>query len=98
MTLTNVSSALASEQLAEIERTLEVMLQERVPPASDDAIGRARHRAWTKSIKAALERIKEGSFGLCRWCGSPIPAQRLEVVPTAQGCISCSAAQRSAGL
>jgi len=38
-------------------------------------------------IDAALERIEEGTFGLCTTCGSPIGAERLEAVPYATLCI-----------
>ena len=39
------------------------------------------------AIGAALERIEEGTYGLCRACGGPIGAERLEAVPYATLCI-----------
>lgn len=95
MTITNPSlGSLDAEQLAEFERTLQVMLEERVPPASGDASGVARHRAQTESLEAALTRIGQGTFGCCRWCGEAIPVQRLEVVPTALDCVACTEGRR----
>ena len=39
------------------------------------------------ALGAALERIEEGTYGLCRACGGPIGAERLEAVPYATLCI-----------
>lgn len=35
----------------------------------------------------ALDRIKDGSYGICRVCGEPIEAKRLEANPAAATCI-----------
>jgi RNA polymerase-binding protein DksA len=40
-------------------------------------------------IDAALERIDEGTFGICQTCGKPIGAERLEAVPYTTQCIEC---------
>lgn len=40
-------------------------------------------------LDEALQRIEEGTFGLCRVCGGEIGQPRLEAVPTATQCISC---------
>ena len=40
-------------------------------------------------IDEALQRIDEGTFGLCRVCGGEIGKKRLEAVPTATQCIDC---------
>lgn len=37
-------------------------------------------------IKDALERIEEGTYGMCRVCGEPIEADRLEANPSATTC------------
>ena len=37
----------------------------------------------------ALQRIEEGTFGVCRGCGGEIARARLEAVPTATQCIDC---------
>ncbi|WP_457626328.1 TraR/DksA family transcriptional regulator [Persephonella sp.] len=34
-----------------------------------------------RAIDAALERMKEGSYGYCEVCGEPIEEERLEAVP-----------------
>ena len=38
-------------------------------------------------IQAALERIEEGTYGLCVTCGKPIAPERLEAVPYAARCL-----------
>ncbi len=40
-------------------------------------------------IDRALERIKNGTYGLCQECGKPISKDRLEAVPHARLCIEC---------
>lgn len=50
-----------------------------------------------KEISAALERIEEGTFGLCEMCreaGKPasrakIPKARLKAIPYARNCVEC---------
>jgi RNA polymerase-binding protein DksA len=42
-----------------------------------------------KSIEGALERIHEGTFGICQTCGEPISEERLEAIPYATQCIDC---------
>lgn len=36
---------------------------------------------------AALARIDDGTYGSCAECGKPIPAARLEAMPTASVCM-----------
>jgi DnaK suppressor protein len=40
-------------------------------------------------IGEALRRIAEGTYGSCEKCGTPIPAERLEVLPHARFCVPC---------
>ncbi len=40
-------------------------------------------------IDQALERIEDGSYGLCHECNQYISADRLEAVPHARLCINC---------
>lgn len=42
-----------------------------------------------RSVKAALRRIHEGSFGTCMECESGISPKRLAAVPWATHCIRC---------
>lgn len=38
-------------------------------------------------VARALERINEGTYGLCEACGQPIADERLEAVPAARFCL-----------
>ena len=44
-------------------------------------------------INAALEKIDEGTFGLCELCEKKIAKARLKVVPYAELCIPCQEKQ-----
>ncbi|MGF1475833.1 MAG: TraR/DksA family transcriptional regulator [Geminicoccaceae bacterium] len=46
--------------------------------------------AEIKMIRAALERIEDGSYGVCVNCGEPISAERLNAVPHAARCRNCA--------
>lgn len=41
-------------------------------------------------IKHALQSLSSGKYGKCENCGKKIEATRLEAMPTATLCISCS--------
>jgi DnaK suppressor protein len=40
-------------------------------------------------IEYALERMREGHFGVCEGCGAQIPMARLNALPYATLCIKC---------
>ncbi len=42
-----------------------------------------------KLIDEALERIEEGTYGICVACGQEIQPKRLEAVPWARHCVTC---------
>jgi len=42
-----------------------------------------------EDIEKSLERIKKGTYGICKYCGNPIAEKRLLARPTASSCISC---------
>jgi DnaK suppressor protein len=48
-----------------------------------------RREALLRNIEAALKRIADGDYGLCRDCDEPINPKRLEFDPTALRCIEC---------
>ena len=49
-----------------------------------------RRQATLVKITAALKRIDEDEFGLCRSCEEAINPKRLEFDPTAIYCIECA--------
>ena len=48
-----------------------------------------RERKLINKIEKALEKIKDGSFGICEKCGEEISEKRLEARPVATLCIRC---------
>lgn len=42
-----------------------------------------------QAINEAMERMEDGTFGVCAHCGKEIPFERLEANPTAKFCIHC---------
>ena len=40
-------------------------------------------------VEAALQRLDEGTYGICARCGQPIAEERLEALPYATLCITC---------
>jgi len=40
-------------------------------------------------VEAALQRIDDGTYGVCARCGQPINPERLEALPYATYCITC---------
>jgi len=40
-------------------------------------------------VNKALERIKNGTYGVCKYCGNPIAEKRLLARPTANSCVNC---------
>jgi DnaK suppressor protein len=47
-------------------------------------------------IEEALDRVRAGTFGICKKCGVLIPKPRLIAVPTAKMCINCKSMQEHA--
>jgi RNA polymerase-binding transcription factor DksA len=41
------------------------------------------------AIEEALDRIEEGTFGICEECQKPIPKERLKALPHASLCLEC---------
>jgi len=49
-------------------------------------------------IEVALERMRNGQYGLCEGCGTSIPMARLSALPYATLCIKCQReAEREGG-
>lgn len=48
-----------------------------------------REREKLVAIQEALERIEDGSYGICESCESDIAPGRLEALPFTRLCVSC---------
>ncbi|MBS3960337.1 MAG: TraR/DksA family transcriptional regulator [Sandarakinorhabdus sp.] len=50
----------------------------------------AAHIQEARQIRAALQRIADGRYGICANCGAAVAPARLRALPTATLCISCA--------
>ena len=53
------------------------------------ALGRLAERT-VDEIRAALERIDQGTYGSCEACSLPIAPDRLQAIPYARFCTPCA--------
>ncbi len=42
-----------------------------------------------RDIENTLERIKKGTYGICKYCQKPIKKERLKIRPISSACIEC---------
>nr|WP_059176518.1 RNA polymerase-binding protein DksA [Thermodesulfovibrio aggregans] len=57
---------------------------------------RDRERKLLKKIEKTLEKIENGTYGICESCGAEIPIERLEARPVTDLCIECKTEQEEA--
>lgn len=93
--------------LKEANRTVHVMTDqtENFPDPTDRASMesdrnfelriRDRERKLIPKIKDALDRIEEGTFGICDECGEEISRERLKARPVTTLCIDCKKRQEN---
>ena len=53
-----------------------------------------RETDYYKFLIKALERIKDGSFGVCNICEELIPEERMMEVPNATKCVQCKESEK----
>ena len=73
---------MADQGTATFERELDMTFEENERDALDE-------------VRAALERVKAGTYGTCLRCTAEIPAARLKAMPTATLCITCKEAEET---
>jgi len=56
---------------------------------------RDRERKLIEKIKEAIERIDNGTFGICEICGRGIRVERLNARPVTTLCINCKKKQEA---
>jgi DnaK suppressor protein len=54
-----------------------------------------RARDQLARIEDAEDRLARGDYGRCAVCGRQIPAERLQALPTATTCTTCSPGRRA---
>ncbi len=56
---------------------------------------RDRELKLIKKVKKALDRIENGTFGICESCGEAIGEKRLKARPVTTQCIDCKEAEEA---
>jgi len=54
-----------------------------------------RDQQELQAVKAALQRMQDGSYGECISCGKDIAPERLKASPAAARCIQCQTKQEA---
>lgn len=82
------------------ERGSQVSFGKRIGDGTTEAISRitevgvhATLRETERQIARALEKIADGTYGVCDTCGARIPAGRLRAVPQSTLCVACARAK-----
>ncbi|MDG9717272.1 TraR/DksA C4-type zinc finger protein [Streptomyces sp. DH24] len=60
--------------------------------APDDYVAAGQRDAIERALKEiddAFTRIEDGTYGTCRGCAKPVPAERLEILPYTRHCVAC---------
>ena len=68
------------------------LAQDYITLEKDRAI-KAFEREQLEQIKQALQRLDDGTYGLCCKCGEAIPPERMEILPYAAICVRCQSQQ-----
>ena len=101
---TDAAKARLEAQLAELEDRLSRLDRDLSEPPDPDSSERAVQMEddlslegqaevisnEIASVRRALERVEDGSYGECVKCGEPISEGRLEARPEAALCIKCA--------
>ena len=100
----NAAKSRLEAQLAELEDRLSRLERDLSEPPDPDSSERAVQMEDDEalegqaqvvsndiaSVRRALDRVEDGSYGTCVKCGEDISEQRLEARPEAALCISCA--------
>lgn len=54
-----------------------------------------RERKLIRKINDALERLEEGTYGICEICGEEIGLRRLKARPVTSCCVDCKRVQET---
>jgi DnaK suppressor protein len=49
-----------------------------------------RYEGELVRVRQALQRLDDGTYGLCQRCGEPIAPARLNAMPHATVCVACA--------
>jgi RNA polymerase-binding transcription factor DksA len=92
------------QRLAALQARLSSLKKDATQPHSGDSVEQAQEREndevvdaignetalSIRAIRAALERIENGTYGACNRCGESIGEARLQAIPEATRCSGCA--------
>jgi DnaK suppressor protein len=85
---------------SESEIASEIRSDENPAEAGTATFEREKHLSIANNVQdlleksnKALEKIEQGSYGICESCGEPIDPDRLAALPHALMCIACKKAE-----
>ncbi|WP_248963316.1 TraR/DksA family transcriptional regulator [Sphaerisporangium perillae] len=100
-TMSRVASLTRDRDAIVESATLVATDDEHDPEGSSTAFERAHVQALLDQahshladLDRALERLHDGTYGVCEGCGRPIALERLKVRPAAKTCITCATVRR----
>jgi RNA polymerase-binding transcription factor DksA len=79
----------------DLEEPVSERFEEQATEREDDEVLEDLGQAGAREIamiEAALDRIENGSYGICVSCGDPIGEERLDVLPATPLCRDCARA------
>jgi DnaK suppressor protein len=85
-------------RLAEIGETVDVADHAQANEQQEmGLVTRERLAERINRLTAALERVDNGTYGICIECGRPIEKARLEAIPEVERCRECQEKQERLG-
>jgi DnaK suppressor protein len=66
-------------------------IHEAAPDAEEQMMSTQKDtiRRVLTEVEAAITRVQDGSYGVCRTCSGQIPVERLEILPYTPFCVPC---------
>ena len=92
-----VRRSMSAQKAAQVVARLDV-------PSDEGDLSQQHHEEWIflnrntidmkllREISDGLQRIEQGTYGVCMECEEPISVKRLEAVPWARYCVTCQEA------
>jgi DnaK suppressor protein len=75
---------IAIQRTAEMEEEAQLLVEQDLAVQNRNMAAELLRQIW-----AAVDRIADGSYGICLSCGADIQPRRLEAVPWASYCTQC---------
>lgn len=94
----SLDTELATLTVVTRDPTATIGFGKRVGEGTSEAIGRIERVGQADAlstklagVRRALEKLDDGSYGICDRCGSAIGEARLQARPSSVRCVTCSA-------